>query len=77
MTSPGRQFLHIPAYFHVCAAILRGNMYGENGILRACFKVRSMHLASTLYYAFMTVNIPVQERNVTCRIVASAESLTR
>ena len=46
-------------------------------ILRAGFEVRSMHLASTLYYAeryiVMTVSIPVQERDATCRIVASAE----
>ena len=47
-------------------------------ILRARFEVRSMHLASTLYCAELvtTVNIPVQERDGTCRIVASAGSLT-
>ena len=25
VTSPGRQFLHISAYFRICTAILRGN----------------------------------------------------
>ena len=48
--------------------------------LQTRFEVRSMHLASTLYYAesyiVMTVNIRVQERNATCRIVASMESST-
>ena len=46
--------------------------------LRAHFEVRSMHLASTLLCkrVVMTVNIPVQEKNATCRIVASADGST-
>ena len=50
----GRQFLHISTYFCICAAILHGNEHGNytvRPILRARFEVRSMLLASTLYYA--------------------------
>ena len=55
-TSTGRQFLHISAYFRICAAILRGNEWGKctvRPILQARFEVRSMHLASTLEYTCM------------------------
>ena len=51
VTSPGRQVLHISAYYRIRAAILKGNEQGKcmaRPILRARFEVRSMHLASTL-----------------------------
>ena len=40
-------------------------------IQRAHFEVWSMHLASIGREFVMTVNIPVKERNTTCRIIAS------
>ena len=54
----------ISSYFcillYIYAAILKGNEL-ENcmarPILQACFKVRSMYLASTIYKLVMTVNI--------------------
>ena len=43
-------------------------------ILGVRFEVQSMHLASLYREPVMTVNIPAQERNATCRIVASLGS---
>ena len=45
-------------------------------ILQARFEVWSMHLSSIRRELVMTVNIPVKERNATCRIVASVGSST-
>ena len=45
-------------------------------ILQAHFEVRSMHLASIGRELVRTVNIPLKERNATCRIVASMGSST-
>ena len=49
-------------------------------ILQASFEVRTEHAFSFNFLLcgelVITVNIPVQERNGTCRIVASMESST-
>ena len=44
MTSPGRQFLHISAYFHISDTPLRGSELGKcavRPILQARFEVQS------------------------------------
>ena len=74
-----RQFLHISAYFrymrhHLANRKLCGEVYSMSSLwgTEHAFSFNFLLCRELV----MTVKIPVQERNTTCRIVASVGSLT-